>query len=214
LLSEIAQPSGPLAIGERARLARRAKLLALAGNGYHLAELAVALAAGILASSPALYAFGGDTGIELFSGTVIACLFTGARVGSGEAELRAQRLIAFTFFALALFITVEALRSLLAGHQPDVSWLGIGLAAVTVPTMPLLARLKTRVGKQLHSTATMKEGRQNQICAYLAGALLLGLGSNALFGWWWADPTAALVIAGVAAYEGRETWRGRGCDCC
>lgn len=206
--------AAPLEREERARLERRARLLAWGGNGYHLIELAVALVAGVLASSPSLLGFGGDTAVELFSGVVIAWLFTGKRIGSAAAERRAQRLIALTFFALAVFVTVEALRSLLGAHQPETSWLGIALAAVTVPTMPLLARAKRNVGQQLASAATVKEGQQNQICAYLALALLAGLGASALFGWRWADPAAALVIAAVAVYEGRETWRGEGCDCC
>ena len=99
---------------------------------------------------------------------------------------------------------------------PGTSWAGIGLALVTAPTMPLLARAKRRVGHQLGSSATVSEGAQNMLCAYLSVALLVGLGANALLGWWWADPLAALVIAAVAANEGVQTWRGQGCTdgCC
>jgi len=95
-----------------------------------------------------------------------------------------------------------------------VSWIGIGLAAFTAPTMPLLARAKRRVGRKLNSSATVSEAGQNMICAYLSIALLVGLLANALAGWWWADPAAALVIAGIAAHEGRDAWRGESCDCC
>lgn len=142
---------------------------------------------------------------------MIGWLFTGSGIGSEAAERRAQKLIAISFFILAAYVTVESLRTLLGGHHPDKSWVGIGLAAVTAPTMPLLARAKRRVGQRLGSAATVKEGQQNQVCAYLSVALLVGLGANALLGWWWADPAAALVIAGVAAYEGRESWKGEGC---
>jgi divalent metal cation (Fe/Co/Zn/Cd) transporter len=106
-------------------------------------------------------------------------------------------------------------RTLLGSGHPDPSWIGIGLAAFTAPTMPLLARAKERVGRKLNSSATVSEGSQNLICAYLSVALLVGLGANALFGWWWADPAAALVIAAVAVREGRESSRGAGCcDAC
>ena len=95
-----------------------------------------------------------------------------------------------------------------------MSWVGIGLAAFTAPTMPLLARAKRNVGHKLNSSATVSEAGQNMICAYLSIALLAGLLANALAGWWWADPAAALVIAAIAAREGLESWRGKSCDCC
>jgi divalent metal cation (Fe/Co/Zn/Cd) transporter len=116
-----------------------------------------------------------------------------------------------SFFVLAAYVGVEAIRTLVAGDHPEASWVGIGLAAFTAPTMPLLARAKRRVGNQLGSPATVQEGVQNMVCAYLSVALLAGLLANALLGWWWADPAAALVIATVALREGRESWRGEGC---
>jgi divalent metal cation (Fe/Co/Zn/Cd) transporter len=105
---------------------------------------------------------------------------------------------------------------LIDGHEPSVSYLGMGLAAVTLATMPPLAAAKSRVAHKLGSAATRSEGRQNLLCAYLSAALLVGLGANAIFGWWWADPVTALVIAAVAINEGREAWRGDGCGdgCC
>jgi divalent metal cation (Fe/Co/Zn/Cd) transporter len=124
-------------------------------------------------------------------------------------------MIAASFVILAAYIGVEAIRSLVGGHEPSASWAGIGLAAFTAPTMPLLAMAKRRIGNQLHSSATVKEASQTQLCAYLSVALLIGLGANALFGWWWADPLAGLVIAAVALREARESWRGEGCcDAC
>ena len=211
------QASGPLRLDpvERARLQHRARLLAWGGNAWHLAEFAIAIAAGFAAGSVALIGFGLDSLIELAAGTVIVWLFTGRRLHDAEAaERRAQRLIAVSFFVLAAYIAVESVRDLLGGSHPESSWVGIGLAAVTAPTMPLLARAKRQVGRQLGSRATEHEGGQNQLCAYLAVALLVGLLANALWGWWWADPGAALVIAAVAAWEGLESWRGEGCDDC
>jgi divalent metal cation (Fe/Co/Zn/Cd) transporter len=153
--------------------------------------------------------------IEAVAGFVVVWLFTQSRLGSHAAERRAQQLIALTFYVLATYVVVEATRSLIVGDEASASWVGIGLAAVTAPTMPLLARAKRRVGEQLGSSATVKEGAQNMICAYLSIALLVGLLSNALLGWWWADPIAAFVIAAVAVKEGRASWRGEGCcDLC
>src|SRR5215203_3279880 len=100
------------------------------------------------------------------------------------------------------------------GHSSEASWVGIGLAAFTAATMPLLARAKRRVGRRLGSSATVSEAQQNQVCAYLSIALLVGLLANALVGWWWADPVAALAIAGVAAKEGWSSWQGDSCGCC
>jgi divalent metal cation (Fe/Co/Zn/Cd) transporter len=142
-------------------------------------------------------------------------LFTGERRGSHEAERRAQLLIAVLFFALAAYVGVEAVVILVNRTHPGVSWIGIALAAVTVVAMPLLAAAKRRVGAALHSSATVKEAGKTQLCAYLSVVLLVGLGANALLGWWWADPLAALAIAGVAVQEGRSSWRGEGCcDSC
>lgn len=103
------------------------------------------------------------------------------------------------------------MRSLLSGARPEASWIGICLAAFTLATMPPLAIAKARVGAKLGSSATRSEGQQNMLCAYLSAALLIGLGANALFGLWWADPITALLIAGVALKEGRESWRGESC---
>ncbi len=195
---------------------RRARLLAWGGNAWHLLEFGIAIGAGVAAGSIALIAFGADSLIEAASGFVIIWLFTGERLHSESAERRAQQLIAASYFVLAVYVAVESVRDLVGGYEPGVSWVGVGLAAVTAPTMPLLARAKRRVGRKLNSAATVSEAGQNMICAYLSIALLVGLLANALAGWWWADPAAALVIAAVAANEGRETWKGEGCadGCC
>src|SRR5204862_7013515 len=115
------------------------------------------------------------------------------------------------FYVLAAYVGEEAIRTLASGDHPGTSWVGIGLAAFTAPTMPLLALAKRRVGTELNSSATVKEGAQNMLCAYLSVALLVRLLINAVAGWWWADPAAALFIAAVALKEGRESWRGEGC---
>ncbi len=201
----------------RSDLMRRARVLAWAGNAWHLLEFGVAVAAGLAAGSVALVGFGLDSVIEVASGTVVVWLFSGRRVADPErSERLAQRLIAASFVVLAVYIAIAAGRDLLAGEHPGVSWVGVGLAAVTAATMPLLARSKRRVGRALGSGATVAEGGQNMICAYMSLALLAGLGANALAGLWWADPVAALVIAAVAAREGIVTWRtpGAACGCC
>ena len=215
----------PSKAGERQKLVRRAKLLAWAGVGWHGIEAAVAVGAGLAASSIALIGFGADSLVESAAGIILLWRFAAARASSEEAERRAQKLIAVSFYVIAAYVGFEAVRSLLTGERPDASWVGIGLAAVTLATMPPLAIAKARVGEKLGSSATKSEGQQNMLCAYLSAALLVGLGANALFGLWWADPVTALVIAGVAVREGRESWRGESCcaapvvagdedDCC
>ena len=152
--------------------------------------------------------------IEALAGGVVVWLFSGGRGSSHAAERRAQQLIAASYALLVAYIGVEPIRDLAGSHHPAVSWVGIGLAAFTAPTMPLLARAKRNVGRKLNSSAAVGEAGQNMICAYLSIALLVGLLANALAGWWWADPAAALVIGAVAAREGVESWSGESCDCC
>jgi divalent metal cation (Fe/Co/Zn/Cd) transporter len=184
------------------------------GVAWHGIEAAVAIGAGIVAGSIALIGFGADSLIELLAGLILLWRFGGVAV-SDEREHPAHRLIAVTFWAIAVYVAAEAIHSLAGGHRPDVSYLGIGLSMVTLATMPPLAAAKARVAAKLHSSAVRSEGRQTALCAYLSAALLIGLGANALFSWWWADPAAALVIATLAANEGREAWRGEGgADCC
>ena len=192
-------------------IVRRARGLAALGIAWHAVEFAIALAAGIAAGSVALVGFGVDSLIEGAAGAIVLW-----RLARGEAaERRAQQLLAWSFFLLAAYVVVESARTLAGGQHPHPSWVGIGLAAFTALTMPLLASAKRRVGTELGSSATVKEGAQNQLCAYLSLALLAGLGLNALAGWWWADPLAALAIAGFAVREGVRTHRGEGCcDAC
>ena len=182
---------------------------------WHFIEFAIALVAGVAAGSIALIGFGADSLIEALAGFVVLWLFTGKRLGSTAAERRAQQLIAASFYLLAAYVGTESIRTLVGEHHPGTSWVGIGLAAFTAPTMPLLALTKRRIGREPQSAATVKEASQTQLCAYLSVALLTGLLLNALVGWWWADPITALVIAGVAVKEGREKLaRRKPPDCC
>jgi divalent metal cation (Fe/Co/Zn/Cd) transporter len=201
------------AVADRYQLERRARTLAWVGNAWHLIEFAIAVGAGIAASSVALVAFGIDSLIELAAGGVIIWLFSGGRGASDHAERHAQQMIAISFYGLALYVVIGSLHAF-SGAHPEASWVGIGLALVTAPTMPILAHAKRRVGQRLGSRATQSEGQQNMLCAYLSVALLVGLAANAIFGFWWADPLAGLVIAAAAVREGREAWRGELCDDC
>jgi divalent metal cation (Fe/Co/Zn/Cd) transporter len=193
---------------------RRARLLAWLGLGWHFVEAAVAVGAGVVAGSVALVGFGADSLIEAGAGVVVLWLMAGGRSASARAERVAQQLIAASFVLLAGYVGVQAVRDLVLSHHPGASWVGVGLAVVTLATMPPLAAAKRRVGQQLGSSATTSESRQTMLCAYLSAGLLAGLLANALVGWWWADPLVALCIGAVALREARQAWRGEACDCC
>jgi divalent metal cation (Fe/Co/Zn/Cd) transporter len=193
------------------RLAHRAKVLSWISLGYMTLEGAVAITAGIVAGSVALIGFGIDSAIEGVASLVIVWRFTGARLLSHTAERRAQVLVAIQFFLLAPYVGYEAINALVNSERPDASWVGIALATTSLVFMPYLGRAKQRIGERMGSAATRGEGQQNMLCAYLSAALLVGLLGNALFGVWWLDPAAALVIAAVALKEGVEAWRGDGC---
>jgi divalent metal cation (Fe/Co/Zn/Cd) transporter len=205
------RPAAAISATRYAELARRVKLLSWLSLGAMSLEGFVAILAGVLAGSVALIGFGLDSAIEGFASTIIIWRFTGARVFSQAAEHRAQKLVAIQFFLLAPYVAFESIRALAGGEHPDVSPLGIGLSIFSLITMPLLGVAKQRLAEQIGSAATKGEGRQNVLCAYLAGALLVGLLGNALVGAWWLDPMVGLLIAGVAVREGAEAWRGDGC---
>jgi divalent metal cation (Fe/Co/Zn/Cd) transporter len=193
------------------RLARRARILSWLSLLWMTVEGAVAIFAGIVASSVALIGFGLDSAIEGFASVIIIWRFTGHRIHSDAAEDRAQKLVAIQFFVLAPYVAVESARALIGGNHPDETLVGILLACGSVVFMPMLGIAKQRIADRLGSAATKGEGRQNMLCAYLAGALLIGLLGNAWFGAWWLDPVVGLLIAAVAIKEGREAWRGEGC---
>ena len=205
------RPAASLTRERYAQLAARVKLLSWLSLGWMTVEGAVAITAGIVASSIALVGFGLDSVIEGVASLIIVWRFTGHRVFSHAAEQRAQKLVAVQFFLLAPYVGFESVKTLATGEHADVSWVGIGLAIGSVIFMPMLGIAKQRLADQLGSAATAGEGRQNMLCAYLAGALLVGLLGNALVGAWWLDPVVGLLIAALAVKEGREAWRGEGC---
>lgn len=176
---------------------------------YNVIEAAVALTAGALASSAALIGFGLDSLIEVASAAAVAWQFAGTDPQTRERT--ALRIIAFSFFALAAYVTVEALRALFGDAEAKPSTPGIVLAAVSLLVMPVLSYAQRRAGRELGSLSAVADSKQTLLCTYLSGVLLVGLLLNSLFGWSWADPLAALVIAAVAVREGLEAWRGRHC---
>jgi divalent metal cation (Fe/Co/Zn/Cd) transporter len=201
--------------GERDLLVRRIKLLSWLSLAWMTTEGVIGVIAGIAANSIALIGYGLDSTIAGVGSLIIIWRFTGARVDSVAAEQRAQKVVAVTFFLLAPYIAVEGVRRLLAGSEAEGSWVGIGLATVSVVLMPYFGRAKQRLGNRLRSSATTGEGLQNILCGYLSLAILVGLGANAVFGLWWADPLVALVVAGAAVNAGLRTWRGDACgDAC
>lgn len=209
-------PAGPSTQSRKwHEAARKARLLSWISLAWMGAEGAIAITAGALAGSIALISFGIDSAIEGFASLVIVWRFTGSRLHSRTAEDRAQKLVAIQFFLLAPYVAYEAIDKLLAREHPDVSWVGIALVTSSIIGMPLLGIAKRRLAGTLGSVATRGEGTQNLLCAYLAAAVLVGLLSNALFGLWWLDPVAALVVAAVAVREGIQSWLGEGCcDAC
>jgi divalent metal cation (Fe/Co/Zn/Cd) transporter len=211
---------------DTAVLTRRVRYLVAATITYNVVEAVVAIAAGTVAGSTALIGFGLDSVIEVSSAAAVAWQFSARDHEVREArEKTALRVIAVSFFALAAYVTVESVRALLGGAAADHSTVGIVLAAVSLAVMPGLSYAQRRTGRALGSASAVADSKQTLLCTYLSAVLLVGLGLNSLFGWSWADPLAALVIAAVAVKEGREAWRGdaccavpvtagKSCDCC
>jgi divalent metal cation (Fe/Co/Zn/Cd) transporter len=195
------------------RLARLAKLLSSATLVWLSIEGAVGVVAGVLAGSIALIAFGLDSAIEGLASVIIIWRFTGTRTISADAERRAQRWVAISFFLLAPYVAAEAVETLIEGAAAETSWLGIILTAGTLVICPWLGLAKQRIGEKLGSRATYGEGIQNVLCAILAGAVLVGLAANTLFGLWWLDPAIALLISAICVREGQKAWRGEECGC-
>ncbi|MFD6177220.1 MULTISPECIES: cation transporter [unclassified Isoptericola] len=202
-------PLRPLPPERRARLELRVRWIVAATIAYNVVEAAVAIAAGRAASSAALVGFGLDSVVEVLSAAAVAWQF--AAPDPHRRERAALRLIAVSFFGLALFVTVDAAHTLLGAAEPDHSPVGVVLAAVSVAVMPFLSWFERRTGRELGSASAVADSKQTLICTYLSAVLLLGLVLNAALGWSWADPLAALVIAGFAVKEGVEAWRGDGC---
>jgi divalent metal cation (Fe/Co/Zn/Cd) transporter len=194
------------------RLTRRVQLLVTATIAYNVMEALVAVTAGTIASSSALLGFGLDSVIEVSSAAAVAWQFSARDNTRREARERtALRVTAVSFFALAALVSVDSLRSLLGAAHAGHSAVGIALAGLSLLVMPVLSAAQRRAGRQLGSASAVADSKQTLLCTYLSGALLLGLLANLALGWWWADPTAALVIAAVAVKEGRDAWRGDTC---
>jgi divalent metal cation (Fe/Co/Zn/Cd) transporter len=202
---------------DRRAVVHRGQWLTWATIAYNCLEGLAAIGAGLLAGSIALVGFGVDSFIEVSASfAAVWRLHHDADVGRREASERtASRIIGISFLALALYIAIDATVSLLEGKAPDRSTLGIVIAAASLVVMPLLARAKRRVARELGSGALHAEARQTDICMYLSALLLVGLALNVLLGWWWADPVSALLMVPLIVREGRDTLRGRAvCDDC
>lgn len=191
-------------------LRRRIRLLTAATIGYNVVEAAVALTAGAHASSTALIGFGLDSVIEVSAAAAVAWQF--AAPDPERREKATLRFVALSFFALAAYVAVESVVALAGTGQARHSSVGIALAAVSLVVMPVLAWLQGRAGREIGSRAAVADAKQTLLCSWLSAVLLIGLALNSVFGWSWADPVAALVIAGFAVREGLEAWRGE--ECC
>jgi divalent metal cation (Fe/Co/Zn/Cd) transporter len=189
-------------------------MLSLLSIGWMTVEAGAAIVAALFAGSVALLGFGLDSLIELTSASTILWLYTGSRGGSATAERRAQKLIATCFAVLALYVTLDAINTLAGGRHPNMSWLGVAVTVGAIVFMPLLGRAKGSVARQLGSAATAGDAAQSWLCAIIAAAALVSLLANSALGWWWLDPIAGLVIAGLAVLEGREAWQGDACADC
>lgn len=199
----------PVATTRRDTLVKRVRLLTAATISYNVVEAVVALLAGTRASSGALIGFGLDSVIEVASAAAVAWQFSGR---DPEARERlALKVIALSFFGLAAFVTVDAVRTFAGGREAESTVAGVVLAAVSLAVMPVLSAAQRRAGRELGSASAVADSRQTLLCTYLSGVLLAGLLLNTLFGWWWADPLVALAIAAVAVREGRTAWRGQHC---
>jgi cation diffusion facilitator family transporter len=194
----------------REALHRRGVRLEVFTVAWNVVEAAVAIGVGIAVGSVALIGFGADSGIEVIS--AVALLWRLLRAGphanvpeEGAAERKALYLVAATFFLLALYIVYEAVGSLLSGEDPETSIVALALSAVSLVVMPVLAYLKGRTGREMGSRALVADAAETWVCSYLSLALLLGVGLNAAFGWWWADPLGALAMLPVILWQGWET---------
>ncbi|MEU0414538.1 cation transporter [Streptomyces griseorubiginosus] len=196
----------------REALARRIRLLVIATISYNVFEAAAALTAGTLASSTALIGFGLDSVIEVSSATAVAWQFSARDHAVREArERRTLRIISVSFFALAAYVSTDAVRALAGTAEADRSLPGIALAALSLAVMPFLSAAQRRAGRELGSASAVADSKQTLLCTYLSAVLLVGLVLNATLGWSWADPIAALTIAAIAVKEGRDAWQGKGC---
>ncbi|MFE1363394.1 cation diffusion facilitator family transporter [Streptomyces anulatus] len=196
----------------RDALARRIRLLVAVTIAYNVIEAVVALTAGTMASSSALIGFGLDSVIEVSSAGAVAWQFSAREHAVRESRERtALRIVSVSFFALAAYVAVDAVRTLAGTGEAEPSPLGIAIAALSLAVMPFLSAAQRRAGREIGSASAVADSKQTLLCTYLSAVLLVGLLLNATLGWTWADPVAALAIAGLAVKEGREAWQGKGC---
>ena len=198
-----------LTADRRETLHRRIRLIVAITIAYNLIEAVVAIAAGSIASSAALVGFGLDSTIEVLSAAAVAWQFT--RRDPERWEKPTLRVIAIAFFALAVYVTATSVLALVTAERPEHSTIGIILTAVSVVVMPFLSLAERRAGREAGSATAVADSKQTLICTYLSAAVLVGLVVNSLFGWWWADAMAGLVIAAFAVREGIEAWKGDAC---
>lgn len=198
-----------LSDAHRTTLHRRIRLVVAVTIVYNVIEAVVAIAAGSVASSAALIGFGLDSTIEVLSAAAVAWQFT--RRDPERWEKPTLRVIAVTFFALAIYVTISSAVSLFGGERPEHSTVGIVLTAVSVILMPFLSLAERRAGREAGSATAVADSKQTLICTYLSAAVLVGLVLNSALGWWWADAVAGLVIAVFAVREGVEAWKGDAC---
>lgn len=202
----IQRMTSSLTTDRRSKLHRRVRFIVGFTISYNVIEAIVAIWAGALASSAALIGFGLDSIVEVLSAAAIAWQFT--RKDPERWEKVTVRAIGLAFFALAAYVTVDAVMSLVSQEGPEHSPLGLGITVLSLVIMPLLAWFEVRTGRELDSKSVMADAKQLILCVYLSGAVFIGLILNSLFGWWWADSVAALVVAVLAIREGIEAWRG------
>ncbi|WP_136057038.1 cation transporter [Microbacterium sp. K24] len=201
--------STTLTTDRRETLHRRIRLIVAITIGYNLIEAVIAITAGSIASSAALVGFGLDSTIEVLSAAAVAWQFT--RRDPERWEKPTLRVIAIAFFALAVYVTATSVLALVTAERPEHSTIGIILTAVSVVVMPFLSLAERRAGREAGSATAVADSKQTLICTYLSAAVLVGLVVNSLFGWWWADAVAGLIIAGFAVREGVEAWKGDAC---
>ena len=210
----VSPPTAP--VGSRRAGLRKGLILEYFTIGWNALEAAVGVIAGFAAGSVALTGFALDSIVEASSGGILVWRLRseeGGRRTAAQAERGAVRLVGVAFIALAIYVGAQALFDLALRDPPDASVPGIGLAAVSLVVMPVLARKKNRVARQLDSRALQADGTQTTLCTYLSAFLLVGLVANAALGWWWADPAAGLAIAAFAAREGAELLRAEDLCC-
>jgi divalent metal cation (Fe/Co/Zn/Cd) transporter len=196
-------------VARRALLARRIRLLVTATIAYNVVEAVVALTEGTRVSSSALIGFGLDSVVEISSAAAVAWQFSAKDPETREKA--ALRFIAFSFFALAAYVTVDAVRALAGAGEAHPSTVGIVLATFSLAIMPVLSLAQRRAGRELGSLSAVADSKQTLLCTYLSAILLAGLVLNSTLGWSWADPVAALGIAAIAVREGVNAWRGDPC---